>query len=141
MPEKVSWKKKAAFAVFAVLFASSFYVSTTDIGRARLGTFREEAKAQIVTVVGELCAQLRETDAGKCGAIVWRGKHRWFGRVTLDAGVGQPSGIAFVKVVEKLGWISAGSSAGVVEYTRTGLELSFFVLNDRVLEFTVTTDR
>jgi hypothetical protein len=133
--------KVIALAGFLIFFVSMVYLSTTGLRQERLGTFREDAKAQIDAAVRQVCSGLVDAVAGSCGTVSWGGKHRWFGRIVLEASSSQPSATAFAKVISDLGWSSAGASAGVVEYGRQDLKLSFYVVGDVVEEFTITTNR
>lgn len=128
----------AAFLIFFVLMV---YLSTTGLRQERLGTFREDAKAQIDAALREVCSGLAAAAVGKCGVVSWGGKHRWFGRILLEASPSRPGAAAFAKVIAEQGWSSAGSSAGVAEYRRQGMELSFYVVGDEVQELTITTER
>lgn len=128
-------------AVFLSVFVVAVYQTATGYNKERLGTFRDEAKAQIEVALGEVCAGLSAAAIGRCGAIEWRGKHRWFGRVMLEGAPMRPSAAAVEQIVTRLGWSFAQSSAGVVEYRRPGMELGYYVVGEAVQEMTITTDR
>jgi hypothetical protein len=141
MAKPIKLPKAIALVCFLIFFVSMVYLSTTSLRQERLGTFREDAKAQIAAAVRQVCSGLVNATVGSCGAVSWGGKHRWFGRTVLEASPSRPSATAFAKLISDLGWSSASASAGVVEYRRQDLELSFYVVGDVVQEFTITTNR
>lgn len=133
--------KKIALGGFMIFFLVMVYLSTTERRQEQLGTFRQDARMQIDSALREVCLVLAKASAGRCSEVSWGGKHRWFGRVLLETSSTRPTADAFTAVVKELGWSLVGTSAGVTEFGRENLELSFYAVGNAVHEFTVTTNR
>jgi hypothetical protein len=133
--------KRVLLICFVVFFFTMIYLGTTGRVQGRLGTFRKEAKIQIETELQEVCSVLVRTSVARCSAVTWQGKHRWFGRVLLEASSSRPSAGEFAKIISQLGWVAVGASAGVAEYRRENMELTFYAVDNLVQEFAVTANR
>jgi hypothetical protein len=140
MIKKIQLMKSVGCVCFLVFFVMMVYLSSTGRNVERFGTFSDAAKVQIDLAFKDVCTGLG--DVAKCASVSWGGKHKWFGRMTFEVLPSRPSTSHLIKVVEGMGWSSAGpSSAGVSEYFREELEISFYSVNGVIQEMTITTKR
>ncbi|MDH0865907.1 hypothetical protein [Mitsuaria sp. GD03876] len=85
-----------------------------------------------------LCDELQRRDVGRCGAVSWQGKHRWFGKVDLAGRFGPPPQTRVEAVIAELGWAPA-ENGDANTFEHAGMRLSLYLHVGSVHAIHVTT--